>query len=206
MLNEQPVPAGLCPVFDDTSTPAAFRESLRDYVDCARESWAPLLEAVGRKAPEPAVYLEAADWASYCTGGLGDEDAGMFCIADGSLVFADALQTVAGDSDLAAPSIVFHEYAHAVQQELGLALDTPPGDPTRRIELQASCWSAMLMRTLAGLEVSEEVRTALVEDAAAGSDSDHGTSESLRRWTLVGFDATTIGECDTSRAPESAVA
>lgn len=206
LLNEQPVPEGRCPVFDDTSTPAGFRESLRDYVDCARESWAPLLNAVGRKAPEPGVYLEATDWASDCTGALGDDDAGMFCIADGTLVFSNDLQTIADDSDLAAPSVAFHEYAHAVQQELGMVMDTPPGDPTRRIELQASCWSAILMRTLVGLEMTEEVRTSLAEDAASGSDSDHGTPESLHRWTLIGLSATTVGECDTSRAPESEIA
>lgn len=205
-FNEQPVPTATCSAVDDTSTPEAFDRSIRDYVECARRAWSPALEAIGRRAPEPAVFLEAKDAPSACAGMLQEEEAGMFCNDDGSLVFSDDLRAMADDWDLTVPRIIFHEYGHAVQQELGMVLDTPPGDPTRRLELKATCWSAMLLRTLEGLQVTDDVREDLATEVASITDADHGTAESRRRWTLIGFDAVTIGECDTSRAADALVA
>nr|WP_300145291.1 hypothetical protein [Propionicimonas sp.] len=204
-LNDLPVPAYVCAAVDDTSTVATFRSSLIDYVECARQSWTPALQAIGRRAPDPAVFVEATDAPSACTGLLTDDEVGMYCRLDGSLVFSDDLRWMADDGDLIAARVAFHEYAHAVQHELGMVLDAPSGSSTRRIELQATCWSAMLLRTLDGLQVTDEVRQYLADDVGSVGDADHGTSESRRRWTLIGFDATSMAACDTSKAPESHV-
>lgn len=205
-LNDLPVPANVCTAVDDTSTVATFRSSLIDYVECARQSWTPALEAIGRQAPDPAVFVETTDAPSACTGELTDDEAGLYCRLDGSLIFSDDLRWMADDWDLTAARVVFHEYAHAVQHELGMVLDTSPGTSTRRIELQATCWSAMLLRTLEGLQVTDEVRQDLADDVGSVGDADHGTSESRRRWTLIGFDATSMAACDTSKAPDDHVA
>ncbi|MDQ7993620.1 MAG: hypothetical protein AAGC63_11205 [Propionicimonas sp.] len=205
-LGGQPAPRMTCHQFDDLSTPLAFHRSVAGYVECARRMWQAPLQKVGVEAPAPEVFTVGVEEGGACIANLPDNAAGLFCSDDGSLVFAADLIELAGYSGLTTPQVVFHEYAHAVQHAVGIDLDDDTELARRRVELQATCWSAMMLQNLNGLEVDDETRQALAAEVGSATSGEHGTGESRSKWALVGLDATTIGQCDTAAVAADEVA
>ena len=106
-----------------------------------------------------------------------------------------------GDFGLA--YVVAHEYAHNVQQELGLA-QLDPYTPVTPLELQADCmaglWGNSVYRAgkLEPGDVEEAIQTALaVGDFDITSPQHHGTPEQRRDAWLLGYETGDPARCGT---------
>jgi uncharacterized protein len=119
----------------------------------------------------------AADLYNGVVGGLPGESAGYGRAA----------------GDFAVAYVLAHEYAHNIQQELGI-FDNSTGPSARPYELQADCWagtwanSAFDRGDLQQGDLDEILNTALaVGDLDAGNAQHHGTPEERRDAVLTGF-------------------
>ena len=95
--------------------------------------------------------------------------------------------------DFAVAYVLAHEYAHNVQQELGI-FDNSTGPSAKPYELQADCWagtwanSSFAAGDLQPGDLDEILNTALaVGDFDAGNQQHHGTPEERRDAVLTGF-------------------
>ena len=95
--------------------------------------------------------------------------------------------------DFAVAYVLAHEYAHNIQQELGI-FDNRVGPSARPYELQADCWagtwanSAYEQGDLTRADLAEVLDTALaVGDLDVGNEQHHGTPEERREAVLAGF-------------------
>jgi predicted metalloprotease len=163
--------------------------------------------------PEPRVGFSSvppgAQAASRCGIAAGDSSA-FYCTGDdtiyvGAQFAADLYEGVAqglpGESagyghaagDFAVAYVLAHEYAHNVQQELGI-FNRRSGPEAKPFELQADClagsWanSAYEQGLLKPGDLDEILDTALaVGDFEVGTKQHHGTPEQRRSAVLAGF-------------------
>jgi predicted metalloprotease len=153
------------------------------------------------------------------SGTLGDS-AAAYCPGDDTIyisqqfatdIYSGALdQALPGSSrgygraigDFAVAYIVAHEYAHQVQDELGLFQAYGQGLPTMAFELQADCYagtwaqSASEENRLEDGDVQEALDAALaVGDFDAGNPGHHGTPEQREQAWTSGFESGDPSSC-----------
>jgi uncharacterized protein len=173
--------------------------------------WTRTLEAAGRPEPRVAyVWVEPGDILRTGCGVAADDSAAFYCPSDDTVYVAVVLASrlwrgIASDfpgeragyghavGDFGLAYVVAHEYAHNVQQELGLYTQSPRlgAEP---FELQADCmaglWGNSVYRE--GRIQQSDIQEALSTAAAAG-DFDygnvqhHGTPDQRRAAWLDGF-------------------
>ncbi|MFZ1727204.1 MAG: neutral zinc metallopeptidase [Albidovulum sp.] len=141
--------------------------------------------------------------------------------------FVTLEQRLGAKGDFAAAYVVAHEIAHHVQDELGIlgkansirqsASPEESNAISVRIELQADCLSGVWARHAGekfGSLERGDVAEAMNAAKQIGDDTlqrnagqrpmphtfTHGTSEQRQRWFANGFDAGSIGACDTFSA------
>jgi len=143
-------------------------------------------------------------------GAPADDNAAFYCPADDTIYIAqqfaaDLYQGVArglpGESagfgraagDFAVAYVLAHEYAHNLQQELGI-FDNQVTPSARPYELQADCWSGTWANSvfeqggLAREDLDEILNTSLaVGDFDVGNAQHHGTPRERREAVLLGF-------------------
>jgi hypothetical protein len=175
------------------------------------EYWTRTLRASG--LPEPRVGYEffppRAIRVSAC-GITAGGDSAFYCPADDTIyvgqrfaadLYNGVIRGLPGESagfgraagDFAVAYVLAHEYAHNVQQELGI-FDNQVGPSARPYELQADCWSGTWANSvfargdLEQSDLDEILNTALaVGDFDAGNEQHHGTPEERREAVLTGF-------------------
>ena len=165
--------------------------------------------------PEPRVRY---DWVApgavklTACGEPANDDAAFYCPADDTIyvgqVFAAALyrglaRGLPGESagygraagDFAVAYVVAHEYAHNLQQELGV-FDNRVGASAKPFELQADCmagtwaYSVYAAGELGPGDLEEATNAALaVGDFDTGNAQHHGTPEERRAALLAGFES-----------------
>jgi len=173
--------------------------------------WTRTLEAAGRREPRVSyVWVEPGDILRTGCGVAADDSAAFYCPSDDTVYVAVVLASrlwrgIANDfpgeragyghavGDFGLAYVVAHEYAHNVQQELGLYTQSPRlgAEP---FELQADCmaglWGNSVYRE--GRIQQSDVEEALSTASAAG-DFDygnvqhHGTPDQRRAAWLDGF-------------------
>jgi predicted metalloprotease len=145
--------------------------------------------------------------------GPSDQDSMFYCAGDDTVVFSQDLAVrlwqgqyqsnhanhtgkVAGD--FAVSLMVAHEYAHNVQQEVGIL---GAGYPSINTELHADCWAGVWMNDsfyggeLEGTDVEEAV--AVME--RVGDDEGpytHGSPEQRAYAVMYGYDSGVPSHCD----------
>src|SRR3954468_18280709 len=184
---------------------------LTDVLQSVDAYWTRTLSAAGR--PEPRVgylWVRPGDTVGTACGAPAGDDAAFYCPNDDTIYVAQQLaaelwQGIArnfpgeragyghavGDFGLA--YVIAHEYAHDVQQELGLYTQTPRTG-VEPFELQADCMAGLWGNSVyrAGKLQPGDVEEAMSTAAAAG-DFDygnvqhHGTPQQRRAAWLDGF-------------------
>jgi predicted metalloprotease len=207
----------------DTRPPQSKRNTIEEFLTGVLTSvdsyWTRTLSANG--LPEPRVgykWIPPGQKAQTRCGSAADQTAAFYCPADDTIYVGESLakQIISGAAqgfpgqqlgfghavgDFGAAYVVAHEYAHNVQQELGLfnAVRTPTVAP---FELQADCmaglWGNSVYRQgkVSQADVQEAIDTALaVGDFEFGSARHHGTPEQRAQAWLLGFESGDPSAC-----------
>jgi predicted metalloprotease len=173
--------------------------------------WTKTLTAAGRPEPRVSyVWVEPGDILRTGCGVAADDSAAFFCPSDDTVYVAVVLASnlwrgIANDfpgqraghghavGDFGLAYVVAHEYAHNVQQELGLYTQSPRlgAEP---FELQADCmaglWGNSVYREgrIQQSDIEEALSTATAAgDFDYGNAQHHGTPDQRRAAWLEGF-------------------
>ena len=195
---------------------AAF---LTEVIGSVDRYWTRTLRA--NDLPEPRVnylWIPPGRGARTRCGAVADENAAFYCPTDdtiyvGEQLAADIWDGVADDfpgqragygravGDFGLAYLVAHEYAHNVQQELGLT-EMDPRYGVEPVELQVDCmaglWGNSVYREgkLKPGDVEEAISTVLaVGDFESGSPQHHGTPEERRAAWLIGYESGDPARC-----------
>ncbi|AUI63184.1 neutral zinc metallopeptidase [Amycolatopsis sp. BJA-103] len=187
-------------------------------VPCLEQAWHPVLTQVGE--PRIPVEVNADDVQNTACGPPppASEAMGFYC-SDGATIFVPLPRQLEdrGPDLLTQLFLLAHEYGHHVQEQSGILSkhdslyreadgDRPKIlDLSRRLELQADCFSAMFLANAAGrgsigAGLVSELRRSTFED----SDT-HGSSKSAALWQKRGLKAKDTSACNTFAAPASEV-
>jgi predicted metalloprotease len=192
---------------------------MTDVLENVDEYWTRTLRA--SDLPEPRVGFVSIPPGRLASTACGraDQTAAFYCPNDDTIYVAQQFAAdlwrgvarglpgeragfghAAGDFGVA--YVLAHEYAHNIQQELGL-FDNRPSASAEPFELQADClagaWGNSVYK--AGLlepgDVEEAINTALaVGDFEVGNAQHHGTPEQRREAWLLGFQGGSPSACD----------
>ena len=215
---------------DDGAQPETVEQFLTAVTTDVDTYWTKAFEDAG--LPEPRVsyqWIPAGQTAaSACgneDGALGDS-AAAYCSGDDTIYISQKFATdiYAGALDHALPGssqgygrtigdfsvayIVAHEYAHQVQDELGLFRTYGGQLPTMAFELQADCYagtwanSAYRENRLEDGDVQEALDAALaVGDFDAGNPGHHGTPQQREAAWTRGFETGDPSSCSAYLDP-----
>src|SRR5919206_2169498 len=192
----------------EVSQVESFLDEVLGSVD---QYWTRTLTAAGRPPPRLArVWVEPGDILRTGCGVAADDSAAFYCPSDDTIYVAVVLASrlwrgIANDfpgeragyghavGDFGLAYVVAHEYAHNVQQELGLAR-VDPRYGVEPLELQADCmaglWGNSVYREgrLKPGDVEEAISTVMaVGDFDTGNPQHHGTPEQRRAAWLLGY-------------------
>jgi uncharacterized protein len=210
----------------DRATPENMGPFLTDVTKDVDAYWTKVFRDSGLPAPKVNYqWIPAGQTvASPCgdeNGTLGDQ-AAAYCAADDTIsisqkfasdISSGALdQTLPGSSqgygktvgDFSVAYIVAHEYAHEIQDELGLFDRYGQQLPTMAFELQADCYAGTWAKSadrehrLQDGDVQEALDAALaVGDFDTADPGHHGTPEQRAAAWNSGFEAGDPSACDT---------
>jgi predicted metalloprotease len=193
-----------------TTTIDAFLTDILQDVD---GHWTRVFERA--RLPEPRVGYNWIAPGSIVLTGCGppaDDSVALYCPADDTIyvgqqfasdLYSGVLRGLPGESagygraagDFAVAYVVAHEYAHNLQQELGV-FDNSVSPSARPFELQADCmagvwaYSVFAKGDLEEGDIEEAAAAALaVGDFDVGNQQHHGTPEERREALVAGFDS-----------------
>jgi predicted metalloprotease len=184
---------------------------LTDVLRSVDDYWTRTLRASDLREPRVGyLWLAPGRVVQTGCGTPAGSDAAFYCPADDTIyvsltmaskILTGAAQDFPGEragyghagGDFGLAYVVAHEYAHNVQQELGLA-ELDPRAGVEPLELQADCmaglWGNSVYRAgkLAPGDVDEAIGTVLaVGDFDMGNPQHHGTPEQRRDAWLLGY-------------------
>lgn len=204
---------GCTPVADPQvpSSSAAFRRYVDGLLTCLMNRYGPpVRQATGSALTRPSLQLHTGQISTPC--GTNGDEVPFYCSGNQTIYLNPA--TVGQYDDyvrLGGVTILAHEFAHHVQYELGVLSGAyradleSPDQISRRIELQAECftWSQVtLLRKPSFGGVDEEQFRSWV---AESQDSRHGTGESYTYWYQRIRGQGRMALCNTWTAPTSVV-
>jgi predicted metalloprotease len=182
--------------------------------------WSGVWEAAERPMPYVNVEYplpgEAAQ--TLCTeSGLSDDNSAYYCPTDDTIVVSQQFASVVWNGairanpditeryptgDFSVAFVVAHEYAHALQAELGWITPTSLAYPGYKIELHADCWAGVWAHSaynsgiLEAGDVEEAVQTALdLGDYLVTDPGHHGTPAQRSGAFLAGYNGGTEEAC-----------
>ena len=175
--------------------------------------WTETLTSSGLPAPEVRyVWVDPGRQVATRCGAVANDSAAFYCPGDDTIyvaqqfasdLFQGVLQGLPGQDagygraagDFAVAYVIAHEYAHNLQQELGI-FTRLRGAQARPFELQADCMAGLWANSVyeQGLlepgDLQEALNTALaVGDFEVGSEQHHGTPPERREAVLAGYES-----------------
>ncbi|MEV6609271.1 neutral zinc metallopeptidase [Kutzneria sp. NPDC051319] len=193
---------------------------------CLDRAWQPVLQSVKLPFHEPKLaFPSGKTWSSPCGSVSQEEAAAFYCNGDQTLYMPiSGLQTdEIGNRPGAYLAVFAHEYGHFVQDLSGVLTaahkqeyngvdpDSPAAlEVSRRIELQAQCFSGLFLAAAAGHgsvdnTVARDAQNTQDRGDQPGERRDHGTSEHASAWWTQGFVKKTVAQCNTWVASSSDV-
>ncbi|MDX3188992.1 neutral zinc metallopeptidase [Streptomyces sp. MN03-5084-2B] len=199
-------------------------EQLKAYylalVACLEQSWRPALEKANEPTLTATVSVTLPEHSSCGEAPNENEAVAYYCGGD-TTIYAptDWMLSDAGLNKARHIATLAHEYGHHVQRESGILsaasdkMTSPDEDSAadkevvRRIELQANCFGALFLTSVAGTgSISRSLANAAVADYGRANNSDtHGSREHQLSWARAGYDGKATKACDTWSAPAGEV-
>lgn len=190
-----------------------------------QETWTSVFSSVNRTY-HPATFVLFTGSTDSACGGATAAIGPHYCSLDSNVYldldfFSTLRQRFGAAGDFAQAYVVAHEYAHHVQNELGIMgevqnLQRSAGTEDRnalsvRQELQADCLAGVWAHSAAADLEPGDIEEALTAAAAVGDDRiqqttqgyvnphtfTHGTSEQRVKWFNRGFESGDPNQCDT---------
>jgi predicted metalloprotease len=214
--------AGEAPSSRGRRQPGTIDAFLTDVLQSVDGYWTKTLRAAGRPAPRVGYdWVPAGQVVRTGCGSPAGPDAAFYCPADDTIYVSQVLATqivegvarnfpgeqsgqghAVGDFGLA--YVIAHEYAHNVQQELGIA-DVDPRYGVEPLELQADCMAGLWGNSVykEGLLQRGDVREAISTAQAAGdfeysNPQHHGTPRQRAQAWLLGYRSGDPSRCSTA--------
>ncbi len=206
-----------------------LHDHLDDVTGCLMTVWHTPVEAASDQLYRPSITIFDRD---IDVPGCGETEINaFFCPADQQIYWSSALlPTLAADEprlrsadSIALDYVQAHEFGHDVQERVGIgqaaaALQQRAGRSTaaghevsRRLELQADCFSGMYLRAVGqSVGMTQDDVTTVDEMLQAVADprrgGDHGRASARTHWWTVGYGTDDVGACNTFVAPADQVA
>ncbi|MFD9083598.1 neutral zinc metallopeptidase [Streptomyces erythrochromogenes] len=183
--------------------------------------WSNVWEAAGYTQPEVEYYFPTPGEVTDTSCGPSDDETAAYCPADDLITFSQAMAVKiwegaaktntdanstypAGDFSVA--YAIAHEYAHSLQDDLGIIQATSGQTrrfPIYKTELHADCWAGIWANstfhkgTLEPGDIEEAVRTTMDLGSYDSSDDQfHGTPAQRRDAFLTGWNSGVASQCD----------
>lgn len=197
----------------------AVRRHMRHLFHCLDKAWAPTLSRVHMENESPKSVLTSGGGRSPC-GSYPPSGSGVpFYCGSNKTIYASIkaatreYSRTPGYSPMAVDSLFAHEYGHHVQNMTGILVSYSEASSSareskrlgmsRRLELQASCFAGMFMRSVQGsypIHGSQKSKLQLfnsnVGDWGRGPRN-HGTPKHNGMWYKQGFDRKKAYQCNT---------
>ena len=202
------------------NAPTTIEAFLTDVLQDVDRYWTRTFRAAG--LPEPRVRYDWVAPGAVALTGCGasaDDSVALYCPADDTIyvgqqfaadLYEGVLENLPGETagygraagDFAVAYVVSHEYAHNLQQELGV-FDNQVTPSARPFELQADCmagtwaYSVFAQGDLAPGDLEEATNAALaVGDFDVGNARHHGTPQERRAALLLGYESGEPARCE----------
>ncbi|MFD0362343.1 neutral zinc metallopeptidase [Nocardia sp. GCM10030253] len=201
---------------DDPESARAFYQRA---VGCLDDSWGTTLRSVGLpfRSPRMTAPAKSAAVSSACAQEQLATDEAFYCAADETLIMPfDALRPLTVGSRRGAQlALLSHEYGHHVQALIGVmraytdkrtavGWDTAAGqEQSRRMELQASCFSGMFLGTNYGRgDLDQQTWNEASRNNSGAGDRPgeqrlHGNDQNVLGWFKWGSEKGDTWECNT---------
>lgn len=165
---------------------------------CLREHYAPVVAEAGATLTAPTLTFYDDEVDTPC----GDDATGAFYCAIDEGIYVERGVYVREAGRLNTIRMLLHEYSHHVQNRVGILGDDKYGrEPvpviSRRVELQASCWTGMHLRGSRWLDWDEQDERWLERFNSVDSDELHGDAASRWYWYEQGRTGSTFAACNT---------
>lgn len=223
------LPATDCPLSRWSTDPAGAERFFRSALPCLDAAWAPVMRAAGLPFSSPAVaFPPGTSFNTPCGNQSIGHIVAFYCGRDQTLyVPFSGLQTEQYGAHPGVYLALFaHEYGHHVQALSGIlsaytteryAKDN--GDSgnnagwelSRRLELQAQCFSGLFLAATSGRgdvdgNITHEAQTSQDRGDHSGPPLDHGTDDHTIGWWNTGFQRNSLAQCNTWAASTADVA
>ena len=210
------LPATNCKLTRWSTDPAGSERFLRSAVTCLDAAWAPVLKAANLPFATPNLtFPSGTTWNSPCGAVNHQRAAAFYCPQDSTLYMPfeglDAKRYGAHPGVYLA--VLAHEYGHHVQNLTGIESAYVQGtysarsdddrlELSRRLELEAQCFSGMFLAATSGRgdvdgNITQEAQTTQDRGDHNGPPRDHGTDEHAEAWWNQGFQRNSLAQCDT---------
>ncbi len=200
---------------------AAYKRFLSRVTNCLNKSWASQFRRAGLPFSKPRLRIITKKVRTPC-GTWNPGADGIYCSANRTMYMLITKQNLRDPFGLGIARLMAHEYGHHVQQISGIwnyywSARSRAGRSSqlllsRRSELQAECFSAVFMRTIAhSLPVPQEHWDHTVnwfrENGHKGwTQNDHGKGRTQALWMTRGFNSGSLASCNTWTASSRQVA
>jgi uncharacterized protein len=193
-----PVPCSVPPRLPaDASTYGGYFTQL---FACAQNSYRAPVSNAGFTLSDPPLMIFSGTITTPCGNG-GPSTPAFYCPSNETIyVSTDILSNRIMTFRLGTYYLAYHEYAHHIQQRIGVLqsgylTQESRNLVSRRIELQADCFSAVHIATLVSVTAQdwEELKSWRIYAA----DEIHGQTESQLFWLDRGFRTDQLSQCNT---------
>ncbi|PFG15760.1 hypothetical protein ATK74_0280 [Propionicimonas paludicola] len=210
----------------------ALEKHLNELTACLVKVWKAPLAAAGFELPRPPVTVYNGAVTTKC-GKLDDINA-VYCSADQQIYYSKQLWKIFPASQqrdrFVVETVLAHEFGHTIQARTGILISSMAWEQraeeqdssaaakvySRRLEVQADCFSGMFSHAVAqssGLSADElaNLRNVIynlgddVLTGQAGYDGDHGSGNARKTWFSTGQTGTSMGACNTYTVSAKAV-
>ncbi len=187
---------------------------------CLEQAWHPTLTQVDEPRIPVEVTTDDVETTPCGAPPPAAEAMGFYC-SEGPTIFVPLpRQLEYGGPDLLTQLFLLaHEYGHHVQEQSGIMSKhdalyrEADGDQTkildlsRRLELQADCFSTLFLANAAGRgSIAAKLLTPLKQTGLEAADSEtHGSAKNGALWQKRGLNAKDTSACNTFAAPASEV-
>lgn len=213
------LPTTRCPTSPESlGSSSAIRTHLHHLFGCLDKAWGPTLKRAGIQHESPDSVLTAGGGRGPC-GAYPTPGSGVpyYCSQNNTIYASTKAVTheygrTPGYGPMALDSLFAHEYGHHIQNLTGImesysnaystASETKRLGLSRRLELQATCFEGMFMRSVHGsYPISSSQQSTLV--LFNGNIGDwrgprtHGTPKHNGMWYKQGYDRRKAYQCNT---------